>query len=408
MRRRAFGNTRRLPSGRWQARYRDACGQEQTAMFATKSEAARWLSGIETDMARGDWSDPQLGRVTVDEWAEQWVATTVHLKPKTQWGYLSTLRTHVLPAFGDVPVSAVDTAAVRRLMAKMLSAGSSPATATKARAVLRLVMACALEGGAIKANPCVGVKVGRAKRREMVFLTPAQIEDLAEAISRPPVRPGGGEHRRAAYPELGLLVRLAAYTGLRAGELGALRVGRVDTLHRRLTVAESLADVGGHLSFGPTKNSRERVVGVPAFLIEPLRDHLATRPADPGALVFVGPEGGPMRHANIYRRHFRPAVARAGIPAATRFHDLRHTCAALLISGGAPQMAVMRRLGHSTITVTIDTYGHLFPEAEEALTDVLDGLGRDARPTDTAAVLPLLAGRDEGDDDGLPEAISGS
>ena len=401
MRRRAFGNTRRLPSGRWQARYRDGRGQEQTAMFATKAAAGRWLSSIETDIGRGDWADPRLARVTVGEWAEQWTATTVALKPKTRWGYASVLRTHVLPAFGDAPVSAVDTAAVRQLMANMLSAGSSPATATKARAVLRLVMSCALEGGAIKANPCVGVKVGRAKRREMVFLTPAQIEDLAEAITHPPLKPGGGGHRRAAYPELGLLVRLAAYTGLRAGELCALRVGRVDTMHRKLTVAESLADVGGTLSFGPTKNSRERVVGVPAFLIDPLLEHLATRPADPRALVFVGPEGGPMRHANVYRRHYRPAVARSGIPATTRFHDLRHTCAALLINGGAPQMAVMRRLGHSTITVTIDTYGHLFPEAEEALTDVLDGVGRAARPTETATVVPLLRTADGG----LPEAV---
>jgi Phage integrase family len=97
--------------------------------------------------------------------------------------------------------------------------------------------------------------------------------------------------------------------------------------------------------------------------------YLADRPWEPDALVFGAPEGGPLRHRNFYRRRFRPAVADAGLPERTRFHDLRHTCAALLIAQGAHPLAVMQRLGHSSITVTMNTYGHLFPELDEALTE---------------------------------------
>ena len=95
-------------------------------------------------------------------------------------------------------------------------------------------------------------------------------------------------------------------------------------------------------------------------------------------LVFTDSRGGALRHSNFYRRHFRPAVERAGLPCATRFHDLRHTCAALLIAQGAHPLAIKERLGHSSITVTIDTYGGLFPSVDEALADGLEDTYRAA------------------------------
>lgn len=386
-RRRRFGSVRKLPSGRWQARYIDTLGQPQTApqTFATKTDADRWLSLVEADLARGDWRDPRLGRITFGEWADEWLATTVHLKPKTRDGYETVLRAHLRPAFGAAPVAAIDTPAVRRFVAEMLAAGSAPGTVMKARQVLRSVLACAREAGAVKTNACDGVKIGRPHRRETKFLTPQQIERLAEAITKP-------TEKGRTYPEYGLLVRFAAYTGLRAGEIGAVRVGRLDLMRGRVEVSESLAHVPGHgFIFGETKNYQRRTVPIPRFLLPDLVEHLERSgiSRDPEALVFRAPEGGPLRHLNFYRRHYLPAAKRAELPKGLRFHDLRHTCAALLISQGAHQLAVMRRLGHSTITVTIDTYGHLFPEVEEALTDRLDELARTARPAEDAVVLEL-------------------
>lgn len=148
----------------------------------------------------------------MSEWAEEWLSTTVHLKLKTQTGYESMLRTHVLPAFGDTAVAAIGPVDVRRFVATMIENGSAAGTVRSARKVLRLVLATAEEGGAIKSNPCNGVRVPRSPRTEMVFLNGEQVEALASVIT----------------PPFGALIRVAAYTGMRAGELEALRVGRLE------------------------------------------------------------------------------------------------------------------------------------------------------------------------------------
>jgi integrase len=135
------------------------------------------------------------------------------------------------------------------------------------------------------------------------------------------------------------------------------------------------ADKG--LIFGPTKNHTTRTVSLPKFLREMLNEHLSSHlPGGdgPDALVFPGPLGGPLRHNNFYRRHFKKAV-KAALPAdkhGLRFHDLRHTCASLLIAAGAHPKAIQERLGHSSIQITMDRYGHLLPSVDAALVEMLD------------------------------------
>lgn len=370
---------RQKPSGHWEARYRGPDGRQHAATFRNKTEARRFLERSSADRQRGDWLDPRLGRTTFSHWADEWLATTVHLKPKTRVGYESMLRTHVRPFFGRRAVSTIVASDVRRLLSEMAAAGAAPGTIRSAFNVTRLVLGTALQSGAIRANPCAGIRQPRSSQREMHFLTPDQVELLAEAVANPPVATGGGEHRRSSYPAFGLLVRVAAYTGLRAGELGAVRVRRVDPLHGTIHVAESLADIRGHVAFGPTKTYANRTVPVPRVLAQELGEHLATVGRDPDALVFTSPDGGPLRHQNFYRRFFKPAVERAALPPSLRFHDLRHTYAALLIAQGAHPRAMMERLGHSSVTVTINTYGHLMPGLQEQLTDGLDAVYRGAR-----------------------------
>jgi integrase len=212
----------------------------------------------------------------------------------------------------------------------------------------------------------------------MLFLTPSEILDLADAIT----------------PPFGTLVIFAAYTGLRAGEIGAMRVGRLDLLRGTAQVHESLADVKGKLVFGPTKTYAHRTVRLPRFLCDELGAYLSDRPARSDDLLFSSRNGAPLRHNLFYARHYKPAVERAGLPLALRFHDLRHTCAALLIAQGAHPKAIMERLGHSTIQVTLDRYGHLLPGLDEALTDGLEStyrtsLERRARPGAPPSVSTL-------------------
>jgi integrase len=130
-------------------------------------------------------------------------------------------------------------------------------------------------------------------------------------------------------------------------------------------------------------------VRLPGFLCQQLGAHLADRPHGPADLVFTAPTAGPLQHRTFYRRHFRRAVGAAGLPEALRFHDLRHTAAALLTAQGAHPRAIMERLGHSSITISLNVYGHLFPNLDEALTDGLEATFRQAekagRATDSRA-----------------------
>jgi integrase len=144
-----------------------------------------------------------------------------------------------------------------------------------------------------------------------------------------------------------------------------------------LQVRRALKDVDGRLEFGPTKTHTQRTVSLPKFLREMLAAHMATLPSGlPDALVFPSRTGKPLRHNLFYRRHFKPAV-RAALPAdkhGLRFHDLRHTCAALSVAAGAHVKLISARLGHSSVQITLDRYAHLFPSVEEALAEQLDAM----------------------------------
>jgi integrase len=340
---------------RYRVRYRDPAGRERAKSFARKVDAEQFLRHVEADLVRGQWVDPDHGRMTVGELADRWFATTATLKPKTREDYRSLLDNHVLPAFGDRPVASIDTLTVRGWLAGLVSGGLSASRAKHAYYVLFAVLEAAIQTGALLRNPAAGIRVPRDRSREIHFLSAAEVERLAEAI----------------IPPYGTLVRFAAYTGLRAGEIVALRVKRLDLLRGTVRVIESASEVGGRLILGPTKTHAERTVRLPRFLREEVATYLADRPHERDAFVFTAPRGGQLRHNNFYQRVFCPALLPAGLPEQVRFHDLRHTCAALLIAQGAHPKAIQTHLGHSSIQVTMDRYGHLFPDAMEHLADRL-------------------------------------
>jgi integrase len=206
---------------RYDVRFRTPAGQMRKKTFASRAEAKRWAAAVETDKVRGDWLDPNRGKRTFDEWADESLSTRSHLKPKTMLSYRLLLRVHARPFFGSHPIATIDHGEVLRFLSALDAAGSGPGTIANVRNVLRGVLDLAVRSGAIKANPAAGMRVPRPRRQEMAFLSADQVRELALAIEDPgPPKSGGGEHRRATFPELGLLVRFAAYTGLRAGEIG--------------------------------------------------------------------------------------------------------------------------------------------------------------------------------------------
>jgi integrase len=345
-------------------------------------DAERFLAAVEADKARGQWIDPALGKVKFGDWADRWMATTVHLKPKTRYDYRSLLRRHVIPRFGDLELKRIDRLAVRTWIADLEASGLSASRIRLARQVLSSAMTAAVESGFIAANPTSGVKVPRTRSKEKLFLSAEQVELLADAIDE----------------QYSALVYLLAYGGLRWGEATAVRRRRLDLKRSRVEVAESLADVAGALHFGPTKTYDHRTVVLPAFVRDQLAQHLSRhRSGDLEALVFRSPEGAPLRHSNFWRRVWVPAVRSADVPEGLRIHDLRHTCAALLIAEGAHPKVIQEHLGHSSITVTMDTYGHLFPSQMEELAIRLDrsrevalqNLAASPRPGGGLTVIPL-------------------
>jgi len=341
---------------RWRARYVGPDHRERTRSFARKVDAENFLDSVRGDLVRGQWVDPALGRRTFSKYADEWLETKADVSPRTMQNIEGRLENYVRPFFGELPLAGIRPMHVRSFVSELVGQELAPSTVKATYLVAAQVLEAAAIDGLISRSPCVGIDLPRERRQqEMHFLNAEQVNDLAVAID---------DRFRA-------LVLTAAYGGLRAGELAALRVDRVNTLARTLDVVDSLSEAPGGISVGPTKTGRRRSILLPRFLAQLLGEHIG-RYGSPEGWVFTSPEGGPLRHRNFYRRHFKPAVEAAGLPAGLRFHDLRHTCAALLIANGRHMEEVKDYLGHSSIRVTSDRYGHLFPKAREAMAEGLD------------------------------------
>lgn len=361
-------------SGAWRARYRGPDGKQRSRNFPRRREAELFLTSIEHAKASGAYVDPELGKITFSAWAKEWRAGVVDLRPSTLARDDGYLNRYLLPTFGKKRLMEIDHAGVRAWIAGLSARGLAPSTVVLAGLLMRKIMATAVAAGRLAASPCAGVRLPRIERDEARFLTPTEIVELTNAMD-------------ARYR--GLVV-LGAYGGLRIGEMLGLRGKHLDLLHARVSVAEILVEVSGHLYFGPPKTrAGRRAVPLPRVATEALSTHLAAYPAAGADFLFTAPEGGPVRLSSWRRRFWKPAVERAGL-APLRPHDLRHTAVALWIAAGATPREIATRAGHTSVVTVLDRYGHLFPEAEERVNHALDQLAASAGGAARAAVRPLL------------------
>lgn len=341
----------------WRVRYRVPDGRELSRTFRRKIDADRFLATVEADMARGDWVDPTLGRITLDEWSQRWLAGKRRIKPKTRAGYESLLSSRVLPAFGHLAINRIDRDGVEAWVTDMLDEGLSASRVKQGYLVLHAMIKAAVKQGYLARDLIDGIEMPRVVSRERRFLTPAQVVELAESM---PAR-----YRAFVYA--------VAYGGLRFSEAVALRRRRCDLLHGRLEIAEGAVDVKGEIVWGAPKTHQIGSVSLPRFVVKALEEHLDqfVEP-DPDALVFTSTEGSPLRNGNFHTRVWRPALATTTLPPDLTPHELRHTCATLLIAKGADPKAIQSQMRHSTISVTFDVYGHLFPGHLNTVLDRLD------------------------------------
>ena len=358
--RRRFGAIRRLPSGRYQVRYRTVDGRDVTAptTFATKADAGRYLAKVETDLLRGESADPRLGRTTFGEWTDRWLDSTVNLRANTKAGYRSILRRYLRPAFQSHPLASIDVLAIRTWLARLEAEGVGQATRAKAYRLLARILGAAVEACYLAVNPCSIRGAASDGTSEMRIATVHQVAALVERMP----------------PRYRALVLVAAFGGLRWGELAGLRRKRVDLEAGTVMVAEQLVEANGAFSAGPPKSAAgRRTVTLPAAVVAVLAEHLDHYTAkSPDAFVFLSSLDKPLRRSNFNRRVWQPATRAAGVEG-LRVHDLRHTAGTLATAAGGSLREVMHRLGHST-TVAAVRYQHVMADRDAAIARELNRL----------------------------------
>jgi integrase len=347
---RRFGRVRRLPSGRWQARYKGPDGLDRPARstFTSKTEAERWLALAEAEIIRDDWIDPDAGRVPFIEYASSWVAERPNLRPKTLQLYKGLVRLHMVPALGSLTVQEITEPRVRRWRKGLLDAGVGEVTVAKAYRLLKAIMNTAVDDGMIRRNPCRIKGAGQEQSPERPVLTIRQVFSLTDAIE----------------PRYRALVLLAVFGSLRWGELAALRCCHVDLRSGTLRVEVSVAELtDGSLVTGPPKSKAgRRIVSLPAFVLPEVASHLDQFSGpDADSLVFVGPKNAPLRRSN-FTRTWQRATESAGLTG-FHIHDLRHTGNHFAAATGASLRELMGRMGHSTTWAAV-IYQHRTTERD--------------------------------------------
>lgn len=359
-----MGTARKLTSGRWQARARlDADRYTSVGSFRTRAEALAAARDAEAQARAGTYVSPRGGEVLFREWAIAWAASQGG-ESATRAQRESLVRSHLLPAFGDLPLRAIRPLAVRGFVADLERLGYARATIAATVKLLGRVMRAAVDEGLLASSPVPARIAGAGQRStEKTFLTLEQVGRLADTVP----------------PRYRALVLLAAVgSGMRWGELAGLRMPRLDLGEGKVHVAAVVEEVGPlRLREYPKTSKSRRTITLPAGVVAELLEHVARfPPAGPEQLVFTAPRGGMLSRVNFRRSVLRPAVAAAGLPERVTFHSLRHTHAALCIAEGFPPKALQVRLGHESITTTLDTYGHLYDDADAGIAEGLDRLFR--------------------------------
>ncbi|WP_312870385.1 tyrosine-type recombinase/integrase [Gordonia asplenii] len=332
-------------------------GQEYSRSFDKKSEAGAYLSSLTTARNTGRFVHDRAGRITIGDLWDQLASQSGHLSPKTLASRETAYRVHVAPRWVAVQVGDVKVTAVRSWVTQMANDGVGVPTIERAVGVLRGICELAVDDKRVAANPVVNVKLPRREHADRNYLSVEQVDRLAEAVSfRPEV------------------VRFLAFTGLRWGEMAALRVRDFDMLRRRIDISRSVTEVRGALVWGTPKTHERRSVPFPAALAGDLSRLMVGKSRDD--LVFSSDDNGVLRNTNWRPRVWNRALAavQADDPEFPTVspHDLRHTAASLAISAGANVLALQRMLGHAKASMTLDTYSDLFDGDLDHVAGALD------------------------------------
>lgn len=363
----------------YRVRYRDERNRPQKINgVRTKREADRLKTEMESQRYQGQMIDLKGAKTTVAELHPAWWHTKIATKPSWRARMEGAWRVHVKPEWGSRQIGSIKPSHVQAWVTELDQSQSAKSIATIV-GVLQGVLDTAVKDRKIASNPAREVSIPRATPTEKKFLTAAQVAELASEVSR---------HSA--------IVWTLAYTGLRWGELVALRPQDVDVNRARIAITRSASKRDSSFDFVTPKTWERREVAVPAAIMDRLTPVVESAPTST-SLLWSRPDGSPLRppttthwlikavhrlakplvddDGNFLRDEHGALIPTADFPIISA-HDLRHTAASLMISSGASIKAVQRQLGHKSAAMTLDTYGHLYPDDLDGLAKAMDGLAR--------------------------------
>lgn len=357
------------PNGAWRARYRDADGKEHARHFKRKIDAQQWLNTVTASVVRGDYVDPNAGKITFRDFYADWA--------KVQLWESGTRENMDLVAkqatFADMELRKVRRSHVDAWVQHMVGRKMAPRTVQTRVGHAKSVFKAAVRDQVIPRDPSEGVRLPRTRAREHAMEIPS-VKDVRDLLD-------------AAQPWFRVAVGLGAFAGLRIGEANGVQLRDLDFSRRTLHVARQVQRrAPGPLEVRPPKYGSERTVYLPDGLLHMLSIHLE----DVGTYgddqwLLPGRDGGPAWPRSMDYQWNKTRDA-AGVP--TKFHNLRHFYASGLIAARCDVVTVQRALGHKSASVTLNVYSHLWHtspdetrQAAQGLMDGVLGTGADNRRT---------------------------
>ena len=351
---------------------RDAQGKRRylnKTIRGTKKEAAKYLSKTLTAMSTGTYIEAST--LSVDDYLDRWLqnAAKGRVRERTFDDYSDLLKRYIRPALGNTRLCDLRPLDIQNLYTDMQDSGLSARTVRYAHAVLNSALKQAVKWLMLSQNPAALVELPKLTRKEMAALSVDEAARFLEA---------------AREDRFALMFALALSTGMRPEEFFGLQWKDLDLEKGIATVQRALVwrdKKQGWLFTEPKTAKSRRSIPLPASIVRALASHKARQGEqrlkagtkyENHDLVFATRNGAPLMRRNVLRSHFRPILEKAGLPASIRLYDLRHTCATLLLAANEHPKVVSERLGHSNITLTLDTYSHVLPSMQHGASEKLE------------------------------------
>ncbi len=361
------GSVFKRKDGLWVAQITIETGRQKSKYFHSQREARDWLKLTQTQIDNG--LNLSTANVDLATFLNKWFdAHKLSVRPNTSALYRQMLNNHVIPSLGKMKLKDIRPDHIQNFYTARMKAGTSVSVIGIIHAVLHLAFDQAMKWGLIGRNPVDAVTKPKRKSKEIKTLDENQARTFLSV---------------AADTRYEAMYWMAITTGMRQGELLGLKWSDLDWRNRQIQVQRQVQLVPGegYVFSAPKSNAGKRTIVLSGEMIEKLRKHLEFQNTErsftgdqwkENDLIFASSVGTPMGHRPLTEK-FKGFLKQAGLPD-MRFHDLRHTAATLMLKQGVHPKIVQERLGHSNITMTLNTYSHVLPSMQEEMADKLDGL----------------------------------